>query len=350
MSWEAIPGAEKYQVILFNGAYHSYWDVPATETSWTTKGKGMFPTPEQLQTGTIDYLRNGSGMELLAQPSPLYEQAYEQKGGTDYSFTDNYYVRLTAVHADGARPISPAVTARIPLMEPDEEEVIVTVEEMQQAIEQEGAMASDIETAEAYDAGASLLDPLTNQGVLSDEQFLELNETLAEGVLYEDEEEIAVEPFGTLNPHVGRILYIPSARTMGVVAHGHVEVGSDEYLRFVEATKGTGVKSHYNRYKTYVDSFKGRKLQGSNFVLNVHGSTTTQKRKAGSYAENQVNKPYSIAPGFGTSSFYCSELVYRAWRAGGRDVGSINNRYWTGGYVLPYHIFIDLDTRIIGRF
>ncbi|PGM59856.1 hypothetical protein [Bacillus sp. AFS053548] len=44
VTWEPIEDVTKYQVILFNGSIHSYWDFPAAETFWTTKGKGMFPT------------------------------------------------------------------------------------------------------------------------------------------------------------------------------------------------------------------------------------------------------------------------------------------------------------------
>lgn len=51
VSWEPIENATKYQVILFNGSIHSYWDVPADETFWTTKGKGMFPTDAQIDNG-----------------------------------------------------------------------------------------------------------------------------------------------------------------------------------------------------------------------------------------------------------------------------------------------------------
>lgn len=115
VSWNPVEGAEKYQVILFNGSYHSYWDVPATETSWTTQGKGMFPTPDQVEAGQVDFMRNGSGQEFIDEPSYLYLKANELNGGFDYSASNEYYIRLTAVYEDGATPISYATTVSIPL-------------------------------------------------------------------------------------------------------------------------------------------------------------------------------------------------------------------------------------------
>ncbi|MEH7613666.1 hypothetical protein [Gottfriedia acidiceleris] len=64
VSWEPVEGVTKYQVILFNGSIHSYWDVPSEETSWTTKDKGMFPTIEQIENGQVKFRRDGSGTEF----------------------------------------------------------------------------------------------------------------------------------------------------------------------------------------------------------------------------------------------------------------------------------------------
>lgn len=61
-----------YQSILFNGSIHSYWDVPADQTNWTTKGKGMFPNDEQIDLGQVNFLRNGNGTDFAFDPSTLY--------------------------------------------------------------------------------------------------------------------------------------------------------------------------------------------------------------------------------------------------------------------------------------
>ncbi|MFF2878538.1 hypothetical protein ACFVR2_19680 [Gottfriedia sp. NPDC057991] len=34
--WQPVDAIKKYQVILFNGSIHSYWDIPANQTTWTT--------------------------------------------------------------------------------------------------------------------------------------------------------------------------------------------------------------------------------------------------------------------------------------------------------------------------
>lgn len=115
VSWEPVEGVTNYQVILFNGSIHSYWDVAAEETSWTSKGKGMFPTAEQIDAGQINFRRDGSGTEFSVNPSTLYKKAYEINGSLNYSVSHNYYIRVTAVHEDGASPISYSTTTMIPL-------------------------------------------------------------------------------------------------------------------------------------------------------------------------------------------------------------------------------------------
>ncbi|MFF2879247.1 hypothetical protein ACFVR2_23435 [Gottfriedia sp. NPDC057991] len=119
VSWEPVDGVTKYQVILFNGSIHSYWNVPADQTSWTTKDKGMFPTEGQIEVGQVDFRRDGKGTEFSIDPSSLFKKAYEKNVGLNYSDSNEYYVRVTAVHEDGARPISYATTASIKLEQPE---------------------------------------------------------------------------------------------------------------------------------------------------------------------------------------------------------------------------------------
>ncbi|MEH7515369.1 hypothetical protein V7146_21860 [Gottfriedia acidiceleris] len=115
VSWEPVDGVTKYQVILFNGSIHSYWDVPADQTTWTKKNKGMFPTEEQIEAGQVNFKRDGSGTEFSFDPSTLYKKAFEVNGGSfNYSTGIDYYVRVTAVYNDGASPISFAATGEIP--------------------------------------------------------------------------------------------------------------------------------------------------------------------------------------------------------------------------------------------
>ncbi len=63
------------------------------------------------------------------------------------------------------------------------------------------------------------------------------------------------------------------------------------------------------------------------------------------HLQADANKPYGLTPGPETKSFYCSELVYRAWYYAGYRVGSISGEdYWRTGYVLPKDLMTDYDT------
>ncbi|MFF3023658.1 hypothetical protein ACFVRR_13545 [Gottfriedia sp. NPDC057948] len=123
VSWEPIEDVTKYQIILFNGSIFSYWDIPANETTWTTKDKGLFPTGEQLESGQVNFIRDGSGTDFPGDPSTFYNKAYEINGGLNYSNSNEYLIRITAVHEDGANPISYASKIIIPEETPIIEEL-----------------------------------------------------------------------------------------------------------------------------------------------------------------------------------------------------------------------------------
>ncbi|MFF3022460.1 hypothetical protein ACFVRR_07330 [Gottfriedia sp. NPDC057948] len=116
VSWEPVEGVTKYQVILFNGSIHSYWDVPSEETSWTTKDKGMFPIIEQIENGQVNFRRDGKATDFSIDPTTLYKKANEVNSSSlNYSESLDYYVRVTAVFDDGASPISYSAITQIPL-------------------------------------------------------------------------------------------------------------------------------------------------------------------------------------------------------------------------------------------
>lgn len=78
------------------------------------KGKGIFPTIEQIKAGQVNFKRDGSGTEFDADPSLLYGKAFEVNSDFNYSDSTEYYVRIAAVYEDGASPISYAAKANIP--------------------------------------------------------------------------------------------------------------------------------------------------------------------------------------------------------------------------------------------
>lgn len=114
VSWDPVEYAQKYQLFLFNGHQYATWDVPVTSTSWTTKGKKIYPTLEQLDDGRIDFLKDGTGQELADEPSYLYTKSWEINNGIDYRNSNNYYVYVRASLEDGYSPVSDATVATIP--------------------------------------------------------------------------------------------------------------------------------------------------------------------------------------------------------------------------------------------
>lgn len=80
-------------------------------------------------------------------------------------------------------------------------------------------------------------------------------------------------------------------------------------------------------------------------IYNVSGATTSQYQTAMNYAYAQVGKKYSLNLLDGTSAFYCSELVYNAWKQAGFTVGSN-----ILGVITPESIMNDSDTYCVYSF
>lgn len=73
-----------------------------------------------------------------------------------------------------------------------------------------------------------------------------------------------------------------------------------------------GVQYRDNNWPQRYDKFKG---------LRVVNSTVSNRRNASNYAENQLNKPYSIvANRWSEDIWYSSKLVWRAWYEQGYDI------------------------------
>lgn len=105
LEWDAIKGATGYKVWIFNGLSYEAFDVK-NATSWTTQNKGMWPKPEQIQAGTsstLKLIKDGSGVELPIDPSPLYA-----KMGTKYATNNNYWFRISAYNQHGESVFSNA--------------------------------------------------------------------------------------------------------------------------------------------------------------------------------------------------------------------------------------------------
>ncbi|PEM49507.1 DNRLRE domain-containing protein [Bacillus wiedmannii] len=95
LNWDQIPGATGYRVIFYNGKSHEVFDVGNT-TNWSTQGKKIYPTAEELKQGRYQFHTDGKGEELALNPSPVYQNA-----GTFSS--DKYWVHIQSYSNIGHR-------------------------------------------------------------------------------------------------------------------------------------------------------------------------------------------------------------------------------------------------------
>ncbi|PKE06430.1 DNRLRE domain-containing protein [Macrococcoides caseolyticum] len=97
--WTGAPGAASYNVYMFNGTEYQKIDT-VKGTTWSSKGKKLFPTDAQLKGLTIgskNSLRTkGDGVELRGDASLLYK-----KVSTKYQNTKNYYFKVSAHSGKG---------------------------------------------------------------------------------------------------------------------------------------------------------------------------------------------------------------------------------------------------------
>ncbi|KPU51807.1 DNRLRE domain-containing protein [Bacillus wiedmannii] len=115
VQWDAVPGATGYNIAIFNGYDYEYIPV-GNVTSWTTKDKKIFPTPEEIAQGRYWIHDDGKGAEAPTNPGQIYKNAY-QAGGPygDYSGRSSYWIRIVEEYPFGDSPLSDGVVPFIPL-------------------------------------------------------------------------------------------------------------------------------------------------------------------------------------------------------------------------------------------
>ncbi|MBC1973736.1 hypothetical protein HCB37_05060 [Listeria booriae] len=113
LSWKAMPGATGYKVIIGNGYNYEHFSV-GNVTSWTTKGKGIFPTKAELDKGLYRFHTDGKGTEFANDPTQLYENTF--KAGTTWTLRGQkkYIVRILAIYTSGDGPTSDITEAVMP--------------------------------------------------------------------------------------------------------------------------------------------------------------------------------------------------------------------------------------------
>ncbi|ARU63594.1 hypothetical protein CBW65_23200 [Tumebacillus avium] len=95
LQWGAVSGATGYKVLFFNGKAYEEIDV-GNVTTWTTKGKKLWPTAAQAAAGQYTLRLDGTGGELEDDPRPVYVAS-----GGPYSANKNYWFRVKAYNAYG---------------------------------------------------------------------------------------------------------------------------------------------------------------------------------------------------------------------------------------------------------
>lgn len=111
LSWNSVDGAEGYYVGIHNGREYEYFYV-GNVTSWSTKGKGIWPTDSEINSGRYRLHHDGRGAELPMLPA----LSYNNSGGA-LAGNLNYTVRVIPANRFGQAPDPArfsAFSARLP--------------------------------------------------------------------------------------------------------------------------------------------------------------------------------------------------------------------------------------------
>ncbi|CEG25313.1 DNRLRE domain-containing protein [Bacillus sp. B-jedd] len=109
VNWSPVSGATKYKVLIYNGVAYEEFDV-GNVTSWSTKGRKIWPTKAQIDSQQYGLRKSGDGRELPENPNYLYAKA----PGSTYLSNTNYAIRVKAVNNYGETSHSDAAVITIP--------------------------------------------------------------------------------------------------------------------------------------------------------------------------------------------------------------------------------------------
>jgi len=116
--WDAVPGATSYKVCMFNGKNYTEISI-GNYTYWTSKGKGIWPTQSEIDSGRYQLHTDGLGTELPIDPRPVYTNGYNAGGEFgDYRQWDTLFFYVVAVNGSGSGPGSEGVSPTIPVETP----------------------------------------------------------------------------------------------------------------------------------------------------------------------------------------------------------------------------------------
>ncbi|MDM5221124.1 DNRLRE domain-containing protein [Peribacillus sp. NJ11] len=109
VKWGSVHGAKSYDLQMYDGkGYQTIYS--GTSTSWSSKGKKIFPKAPYSTSST--YKTDSTGVELPVDPSAFYSA----KSGTTTTKKD-YGFRVVAKFANGDSPASTAIYKSIPVVQ-----------------------------------------------------------------------------------------------------------------------------------------------------------------------------------------------------------------------------------------
>lgn len=108
LSWPAVKGATGYKVWIFNGKDYESFNV-GNVTTWSTKGKKIWPTQTEINSGRYDLHQDSAGTELAINPAPVYKNS-----GGNYPTNQNYWFRVSAIFPQGEGSFSEAYMPTLP--------------------------------------------------------------------------------------------------------------------------------------------------------------------------------------------------------------------------------------------
>ncbi|HEY4552549.1 MAG TPA: DNRLRE domain-containing protein, partial [Bacillaceae bacterium] len=108
LSWPKVDGATGYKVLIFNGRVYEEFDA-GNVTSWSTRGRKIWPTRAQIDSKQYNLRKAGDGRELPENPNDLYK-----RGGGNYPNSTNYWFRVKAYNKYGTTSQSDAAMPTIP--------------------------------------------------------------------------------------------------------------------------------------------------------------------------------------------------------------------------------------------
>lgn len=154
-------------------------------------------------------------------------------------------------------------------------------------------------------------------------------------------EKLASQPHtrGRTNQYIGRLFLTTESYTHGI-RHGHAGIGSDETNAVIEANPGQKIKVYKDRVQSYWSKAKNSGVYG------VRGASLTKYKNAYKYAKSKIGKSYGFNA-LDNNTFYCSELVFYAWKGQGY---TINNGIPWGTIILPVHMIADSDTYLVRKY